>query len=106
MSSPSTALLARNLSFAGTKVPAKTQNYLDGKYVDSSSSKWIDVPNPATNEVVTKVPQNTQAEMEQAVESAKAAFKGWSQTSPLRRQEVMFKYQALIKENLVSLLMF
>ena len=60
------------------------------------------MPNPATNEVVTRVPQNTQAEMEQAVESAKAAFKGWSQTSPLKRQEIMFKYQNLVKENLVS----
>ena len=39
--------------------------------------------------------------MEQAVESAKAAFPAWSAASPLKRQEVMFKYQQLIKENLV-----
>ena len=94
--------LARPFSFAGCKVPAKTQGWVDGRFVDSAASKWIDVPNPATNEVVTRVPQNTQAEMEQAVESAKAAFKGWSQTSPLKRQEIMFKYQNLVKENLVS----
>jgi len=92
--------LARPFSFAGCKVPAKTQGWVDGRFVDSGASKWIDVPNPATNEVVTRVPQNTQLEMEQAVESAKAAFKGWSQTSPLKRQEIMFKYQYLIKENL------
>ena len=92
--------LARPFSFAGCKVPAKTQGWVDGRFVDSAASKWIDVPNPATNEVVTRVPQNTQAEMEQAVESAKAAFKGWSQTSPLKRQEIMFKYQNLVKENL------
>ncbi len=100
MTSPASATLCRNLSFAGGKVPAKTQGWLDGRYVDSSASKWIDVPNPATNEVVTRVPQNTQAEMEQAVESAKGAFNGWSQTSPLKRQEIMFKYQNLIKANL------
>ena len=67
-----------------------------------ASERWIDVPNPATNEVVTRVPQNTQAEMERAVESAQTAFSSWSKTSPLKRQEIMFKYQALIKENLVS----
>lgn len=91
---------ARNLSFANGKVPAKTQMFLDGKFVDSNASKWIDVHNPATNEVVTRVPQNTQEEMERAVESAKSAFRSWSKTSPLKRQEVMFKYQALIKDNL------
>ena len=75
---------------------------IDGKFVDSTPERWIDVPNPATNEVVTRVPQNTQAEMERAVESAQTAFSSWSKTSPLKRQEIMFKYQALIKENLVS----
>ena len=39
-------------------------------------------------------------EMNAAVESAKTAFASWSQTSPLARQQIMFKYQALIKENL------
>lgn len=91
----------RCLSFANGRVPEKTQLFINGQYVDSKASKWIDVPNPATNEVVTRVPQATQAEMEQAVENAKAAFKGWSSTSPLKRQEVMFKYQQLIKEHMV-----
>jgi len=40
--------------------------------------------------------------MEQAVESAKAAFKTWSCTTPLARQQIMFKYQQLIKENLTE----
>ncbi len=75
--------------------------FCDGKFIDSSTSSWVDVHNPATNEVVTKVPNCTQAEMEKAVESAKAAFPEWSKASPLRRQEIMFKYQNLIKDNLV-----
>ena len=37
------------------------------------------------------------------VPSAKAAFPEWSQTSPLARQQIMFKYQALIKENLADI---
>ena len=91
------------MSFANGKVPAKTQLYINGAFVDSSASKWIDVPNPANNEVVTKVPDCGQAEMEKAVEAAKAAFPEWSKTSPLKRQEIMFKYQALIKDNLKEL---
>uniref|UniRef100_D3PHJ8 Probable methylmalonate-semialdehyde/malonate-semialdehyde dehydrogenase [acylating], mitochondrial n=1 Tax=Lepeophtheirus salmonis TaxID=72036 RepID=D3PHJ8_LEPSM len=90
----------RNFSFGGCNIPSKTQNFINGKFIDSSTSKWIDVHDPANNEIVTRVPQSTNTEMENAVESAKAAFKTWSKTSPLSRQQVMFKYQALIKENM------
>ena len=51
-------------------------------------------------QVVTRVPHSTTTEMEAAVESAKSAFRTWSKTTPLARQQVMFKYQQLIKENL------
>ena len=92
--------LARCLSFAGGKIPAKTQNVVNGKFLDSSTSNWVDVPNPATNEVVTKVPCSTQDEMNAAVKSASEAYKTWSKTSPLYRQGIMFKYQELIKKHL------
>jgi len=90
----------RTLSYAGGKIPATTQNIINGQWVESTTDRWIDVHNPATNQVVTRVPQSTQAEMEQAVESCKAAFSTWSKTTPLARQQIMFKYQQLIKENL------
>ena len=90
----------RRLSYAGGKVPAKTQNIIGGEWCQSSTDKWIDVHNPATNSLVTQVPQTTQAEMEQAVENAKAAFGSWSKTSALSRQQIMFRYQQLIKENI------
>lgn len=55
----------------------------------------------ATNEVVTRVPEATQDEMNAAVNAASAAFPAWSETSILARQQVMFKLQQLIKENMV-----
>ena len=45
----------RCLSFAGGNIPAKTQNVIGNKFLDSATDKWIDVHNPATNEVVTQV---------------------------------------------------
>ena len=42
-------------------------------------------------QVVTKVPHSTRDEMEAAVESAKNAFKTWSRTTPLARQQIMFR---------------
>ena len=41
--------------------------------------------------------------MEQAVQSSQEAFKTWSKTTPLFRQQIMFKFQQLIKENMKAL---
>lgn len=49
--------------------------FLDGKFVESEATEWIDLPNPATNEIITRVPKCTQSEMEAAVESSKKAYK-------------------------------
>ena len=54
----------------------------------------------ATNELIGKVPLSTRDEMETAVNSCKEAYKSWSKTTPMHRQQVMFKLQHLIKENL------
>lgn len=48
---------------------------------------------------MTRVPQSTDAELVAAVDSAEKAFKTWSQTSLLARQQIMFKYVQLIREN-------
>lgn len=56
----------------------------------------------ATNEIVTRVPKSTPDEMQAAVDAASAAYETWSRETVMARQQIMFKYQALIKENLVK----
>lgn len=80
-----------------------TKLYINGKFVESKTKEFFDVHNPATNEVVTRVPLATQDEMEAAVAAANEAFTSWSQASVLTRQQVMFKYQQLIRENIHEL---
>ncbi|KAF2662757.1 Methylmalonate-semialdehyde dehydrogenase [Lophiostoma macrostomum CBS 122681] len=79
--------------------PVDTQNFLDNKFVTSQASQWIDLHDPATNNLVTRVPQSTDEELKAAVDSAQKAFKPWKETSLLHRQQIMFKYTALIREN-------
>lgn len=52
--------------------------------------------------MVTRVPESTQDEMEAAVASCKRAFDDWSQTTILTSQQMMFKLQNLVRENLVT----
>ncbi|OXB66821.1 hypothetical protein ASZ78_003523 [Callipepla squamata] len=77
-----------------------TKLFIDGKFVESKTTEWIDIHNPATNEVVARVPKATTSEMEAAVASCKKAFWNWSETSVLSRQQIFLRYQQLIKDNL------
>jgi malonate-semialdehyde dehydrogenase (acetylating)/methylmalonate-semialdehyde dehydrogenase len=76
-----------------------TRNFVDNKFLPSKTAEWVEVRNPANQNVVTRVPMSTDEEMAAVVASAQAAFPAWKATSLLHRQSIMFKYVALIKEN-------
>ncbi|WP_407733411.1 CoA-acylating methylmalonate-semialdehyde dehydrogenase [Pseudomonas citronellolis] len=77
--------------------------FIDGKPVESTSSEWREVINPATQEVLARVPFATAEEVERAVASAKAAFKTWKKTPIGARARIFLKYQQLIRENMKEL---
>ena len=79
--------------------PGKTPNFLNNKFIDSAATQWIDLHDPATNNLVTRVPQSTDEELEAAVASAQKAFPGWRTTSILAKQQIMFKFVALIRQH-------
>lgn len=79
---------------------SKTKLFIDGQFIDSSATQWYEVRNPATQELVSLVPQTTRSELEMAVNSAKNAFESWKKTSILTRQKTMFNLQHLIRENM------
>ncbi|GJN68428.1 methylmalonate-semialdehyde dehydrogenase, mitochondrial precursor [Purpureocillium lilacinum] len=76
-----------------------TPYFVDNKFVQSKTDKFIDLPDPATNNLVTRVPQMTDAEMKAAVASAEKAFESWRNTTVLARQQIMFRFVQLIREN-------
>lgn len=79
--------------------PADTPYFVDNEFRASKATQWIDLYDPATNNLVTRVPQSTDEELRAAVESADKAFPKWRATSVLSRQQIMFKYVALIREH-------
>lgn len=80
--------------------PPDTPNFLDNSFVRSATSQWIDLKDPATNQQVTRVPESTDEELRQAVDSAERAFPAWKATSLLHKQQIMFKLAALIRESM------
>lgn len=85
-----------------TAVPT-VKLFLDGKPVESTTSEWREVINPATQEVLARVPFATPEEVDRAVASAKAAFKTWKKTPIGARARIFLKYQQLIRENMKEL---
>lgn len=77
-----------------------TPNFIDNKFVPSQATTWIDLHDPATNNLVTRVPQTTDAELKAATASAEKAFKTWKDTSIITRQQIIFKLTHLIRENM------
>jgi len=73
---------------------------LDGKFIDSQTSEWHDVVNPATQQVLAQVPFATDAEINAAIASAKLAYKAWKSTPIAARARIMLKLQALVREHM------
>ncbi|HEY9254269.1 MAG TPA: CoA-acylating methylmalonate-semialdehyde dehydrogenase [Stenotrophomonas sp.] len=76
---------------------------IDGQFVESATTEWKDVVNPATQAVLAKVPFATSAEVDAAVAAAQAAFKTWRKTPIGTRARIFLKYQQLIRENMGEL---
>ncbi|KAF9976522.1 Methylmalonate-semialdehyde dehydrogenase [acylating] mitochondrial [Actinomortierella ambigua] len=89
-----------NLYAAAAASVPKTKLYINGQFIDSKTDKWIELRNPATQELVTLVPEATPEELKYAADSAAEAFKSWRKTSILSRQRKMLDLQLLIRENM------
>jgi malonate-semialdehyde dehydrogenase (acetylating) / methylmalonate-semialdehyde dehydrogenase len=76
---------------------------INGEFIESKTTQWRDIVNPATQQVLARVPFATADEMEAAVASASEAFKTWRKTPIGARARVFLKYQQLIRENMKEL---
>jgi malonate-semialdehyde dehydrogenase (acetylating)/methylmalonate-semialdehyde dehydrogenase len=76
---------------------------INGQMVESKTTQWRNVVNPATQEVLARVPFATPEEINAAVANAKEAFKTWKKTPIGARARIFLKLQQLIRENMKEL---
>ncbi len=72
---------------------------IHGEQVRSKTDQWLDVLNPATQEVVARVPIATEQEITAAITSAQQAFTTWSKVSLTQRMRIMLTFQQLVRES-------
>ena len=75
-------------------------NYIDNAWQESVTSNLLDVTNPATGEVLSRVPLSPRDEVNAAASAAATAFEGWRRTPPLERIQYLFKLKNLLEENI------
>jgi malonate-semialdehyde dehydrogenase (acetylating)/methylmalonate-semialdehyde dehydrogenase len=72
---------------------------INGAWRNSTSSDWRDIVNPATQEVLARVPMCGADEIDEAVKSAAEAFKTWKNAPIGQRARIMLKLQELIRRD-------
>jgi malonate-semialdehyde dehydrogenase (acetylating)/methylmalonate-semialdehyde dehydrogenase len=78
-------------------------NYIGGQWRPSSASEYLDVVNPATKELLGKVPLSPANELNEAAQAAAEAFPGWRSTPAPDRIQYLFKLKQLLEENFEDL---
>ncbi len=73
--------------------------FIDGEFRESQATDWVEVTNPATNDLIARLPCATDEEMHAAIESAKATFTCWKDVAVSERARLMLRYQHLLKEH-------
>lgn len=75
------------------------KNYINGSWIESKAKEEIDVFNPATKELIAKVPVSTREELDYAAEIAQQSFEQWKEVPVPKRARILFKFQQLLIEN-------
>ncbi len=91
--------MAANPKSASRSVPG-VKLLIDGKLVESTAREWRNVVNPATQEVLARVPMCGADEVDRAVKSAAEAFKTWRNVPIAQRARIMLKLQELVRRDM------
>jgi malonate-semialdehyde dehydrogenase (acetylating)/methylmalonate-semialdehyde dehydrogenase len=75
----------------------KVKNFIGGEPRESKASEWLDVTNPATGEILGRLPLTPPPEIDDAVLSAQAAFAAWGQTPVVERARVLFRFKEVLE---------
>lgn len=77
----------------------RIKNFIGNKWVESTGTKTLDVPNPATGEVIAQVVLSEKEDVDQAVAAAKSTFPDWAAVPVPNRTRLLFTYLQLLNQH-------
>jgi malonate-semialdehyde dehydrogenase (acetylating) / methylmalonate-semialdehyde dehydrogenase len=79
------------------------RNYVGGDFIATESRPFLDVYNPSSGDVISKVPLSEALEVDAAVAAARAAFPAWAATPIKERVQVFYRYKSLLERHIDEL---
>ena len=77
----------------------EVQLFINGEFLDNGDREMRDNVNPATEEVISRFPMATEADVEAAVDAAYEAQKSWEKVPAIERASYLMELVELLKEN-------
>ncbi len=103
MSTETNTLISEERTAADKKTPRILSNYIGGRWVPAQASGLVDVTNPASGEVLARVPLSGAAEVEAAVAAASAALPDWRSRSVGERTEFIYALREKFRQRIDEL---
>ena len=72
--------------------------FIDGRFIEHESGKWIKVLNPSTEEVISLMPDGTVEDAKRAIDAAEKAQGQWERTPSIERAAYLTKIAAGIRK--------
>ncbi len=91
------------LSLPGEIASGTIGNFINGRFAGPRANGFLDDLNPATGEVIARIPDSDAADVADAVTAAGAAFDGWRKTPATERSRLLLRLADLIEKNLDDL---
>ena len=79
-------------------VPVQHPMYIDGQFVTWRGDAWIDVVNPATEAVISRIPDGQAEDARKAIDAAERAQPEWEALPAIERASWLRKISAGIRE--------
>ena len=98
-----TAIVEQAGDAAGT-TPVQLKNYIGGHWMEALATSRLDVPNPATEEVLGHVPLSGEADVDLAARAAREAFREWSEVPVPERVKYLYDFRTAYLDNRESLI--
>src|SRR5688572_6593930 len=81
------------------RAPDVLRNYIGGRWVDATGAELLDVPNPATEELLARVPLSGATQVADAARAAREAFRDWSEVPVTERVRYLFEFRTALLDN-------
>ena len=75
----------------------KIKNWINGSYVNPENDSWVNKYNPHNGEIICKVADSSDMDVDRAVIVANNSFVKWSNTSPVERGQILFEIARLME---------